>query len=148
MSNDIRLRTRLGTALLALALALGPAHRAAAGESLAPLAGKTLSAVAFVMHRGGVPSELSRFVFQAYLRAGGSALVRVWEPQQDAYTQPREGSWNLSGSTLCVDLRVRPGRLCADVHIWGPRIAGIGVSPYVMLDGDLSAGNAIAGARR
>jgi hypothetical protein len=121
---------------------------ASAGETGAALTGKTLNAVAYVMRREGVPSELSRFMFQAYLRAGGGALVRVWEPQRDAYTRPREGRWTLAGSTLCLDLRAGPGRVCADIHIWGPRLAGIGVSPYVMLDGDLSPGNVIAAGRR
>jgi hypothetical protein len=42
-------------------------------------------------------------------------------------------------------LPARP--LCAKVHIWGPRIAGIGTQPYAMLDGDIRPGNAITGAR-
>jgi len=148
MPHAVPPRMRSWAALFALAMAVGPAPRASAGEAIATLAGKTLSAVAFVMRRQGVPSELHRFMFQAYLRAGGGALVRVWEPRRDAYTRPREGRWALSGSTLCLDLRAGPGRVCADIHIWGPRIAGIGVRPYVMLDGDLSSGNEIAAGRR
>lgn len=148
MPHAVPPRIRSWATLFALAIAAGPAPRASAGEAIATLAGKTLSAVTFVMRRQGVPSELHRFMFQAYLRAGGSALVRVWEPQRDAYTRPREGRWALSGSTLCLDLRAGPGRVCADIHIWGPRIAGIGVNPYVMLDGDLSSGNEIAAEHR
>jgi hypothetical protein len=34
------------------------------------------------------------------------------------------------------------------VHVWGPRIAGVGVQPsYAMLDGDLKPGNVIGGRR-
>jgi len=148
MPHALQPRMRSWATLFALTMVVGPAPRASAGEAVATLAGKTLSAVTFVMRRQGVPSELRRFMFQAYLRAGGGALVRVWEPRRDAYTRPREGTWALSGSTLCLDLHAGPGRVCADIHIWGPRIAGIGVSPYVMLDGDLSSGNEIATGRR
>jgi hypothetical protein len=37
--------------------------------------------------------------------------------------------------------------MCADVHVWGPRIAGVGAQPYAMLDGDLKPGNVIGGRR-
>jgi hypothetical protein len=35
--------------------------------------------------------------------------------------------------------------MCAVVHVWGPRIAGIGTQPYAMLDGDLQPGNVVGG---
>jgi hypothetical protein len=114
------------------------------------LAGNTLSAVAWVprsaANSGG--GALIRFMLQAYLRQDGSALVRIWDTTRNAYTRPAERSWTLSGSKLCLDLPVPgPGRICAEVHSWGPRIAGIGTAPYVMLDGDLKPGNVLIGKR-
>jgi hypothetical protein len=117
--------------------------------SAAQLAGNTLSAVAFVPRTAGMPGggELARIMLQAYLGPGGRALVRAWDPNQDAYTAPAERRWSLSGSTFCLDLPFNgANRVCADIHIWGPRIAGIGAKPYAMLDGDLQPGNAL-GAR-
>jgi hypothetical protein len=114
------------------------------------LAGNTLSAVAFVprtaeMQGGG---ELARIMLQAYLSADGRALVRAWDPSRDAYTPPAERRWSLSGSTFCLDLPVNgANRLCADIHIWGPRIAGVGAKPYAMLDGDLHPGNTLGAGR-
>jgi hypothetical protein len=113
------------------------------------LDGSTLSAVIYVPHPPGFPGggELSRFMFQAYLRADGSAMARVWDEARDSYTEIAERRWTLDGSKLCVDLsRLGPGPVCADVHVWGPRIAGINVKPYAMLDGDLTPGDAL-GAR-
>jgi hypothetical protein len=61
---------------------------------------------------------------------------------------PAEQRWSLSGSTFCVEVPLAgPQPICADIHIWGPRIAGTGVKPYAMLDGDLQPGNAIGGGR-
>ena len=114
------------------------------------LAGKTLSAVTWVPRPAAASGGggLSRFMLQAYLRQDGSALIRVWDPARGAYTRPAERNWTLSGSRLCLDLPdPGPGRICAEVHSWGPRITGIGTAPYVMLDGDLKPGNAVLGTR-
>ena len=126
--------------------------RISAGESppvplAGRLAGSTLSAVAYVPWRPGLPGggELARLMLQAYLRPDGGAVVRVWDPNRDAYTPPAERRWSLSGDKLCIDLQTGP--LCAAVHVWGPRIAGLGTRPYAMLDGDLQPGNAISGSR-
>jgi hypothetical protein len=112
------------------------------------LAGNTLSAVIYVQR--SVPasgaSALNRFMLQAYLRRDGSALVRVWDAAHDSYSRPIERKWDLSGNTLCLDVvGVGPGKICAIVHVWGPRIAGVGTTPYVLLEGDLKPGNAILG---
>jgi hypothetical protein len=114
------------------------------------LAGNTLSAVTWVPRSAAAPGggALSRFMLQAYLRPDGSALIRVWDAARNAYTRPAERYWTLSGSKLCLDLPPPgPGGICADVHSWGPRIAGFATAPYVMLNGDLKRGNALIGAR-
>jgi hypothetical protein len=108
------------------------------------LAGNTLSAVVYVQRFAPASgrSALARFPLQAYLRQDGSASVRVWIAARDAYTATAERNWTLSGDTLCLDTpELGPAKICASVHIWGPRIAGIGTDPYVMLDGDLRPGN-------
>jgi hypothetical protein len=140
-------------ALITVALAVF-GHAAGAAESPAPLAsqlvGNTLSAVAYVPHAPGLPGggQLSRIMLQAYLRADGRALVRAWDPTRDAYTAPAERRWSLLGSKFCIDLPIGPpSPVCADIHIWGPRIAGVGVQPYAMLDGDLQPGNALGAVR-
>jgi hypothetical protein len=156
--------TRFGgvlMALLAVGLSIGAARADGpmpatiapeAGASMplgSVLDGSTLSAVIYVPHPQGFPGggELSRFMFQAYLRADGSAMTRVWDEERDSYTAIAERRWTLDGSKLCVDLsRLGPGPVCADVHVFGPRIAGINVQPYAMLDGDLTPGDAL-GAR-
>jgi hypothetical protein len=126
---------------------------AAAGDGspmLTSLAGNTLSAVTWVPRSAATPGggALSRFMLQAYLRQDGTAMIRVWDAVRNAYTKPVERYWTLSGSKLCLDLPPPgPGGICADVHSWGPRIAGFGTAPYVMLDGDLKRGNALVGAR-
>ena len=128
--------------LLLILPAIVMAHAASAADSLSPaFSGKTLSAIAYVERRQAArgSSGLTRLMFQAYLETGGGTLVRVWDPLRNAYTPPGRGSWSLNGSRLCLD-RIAAGRLCADIHIWGPRIAGVGIDPYVMLDGDLEAG--------
>jgi hypothetical protein len=116
----------------------------------AQLIGKTLNAVAFVARQPGMPGggQLARLMLQAYLAPGGHALVRVWDGARDAYSPPASLHWSLSGSTLCVDLPIRGANpVCADVHIWGPRIAGVGAKPYAMLDGDLQPGNTLGHGR-
>jgi hypothetical protein len=139
--------------LVAVALAVF-GHAAGAAESPAPLAsqlaGNTLSAVAYVPHAPGLPGggQLSRIMLQAYLRADGRALVRAWDPVHDSYTAPAERRWSLTGAKFCIDLPIGPPNpVCADIHIWGPRIAGVGVQPYAMLDGDLQPGNAMGAVR-
>lgn len=135
---------------LTLVIVNGSGDRAAAEEIGRSLVGNTLSAVAYVARSPSRtnPSDLARFMFQAYLQGDGHALVRVWDTGRAAYTTPSLRRWSVAGSRLCLDLPARePGPICADVHIWGPRIAGIGVEPYVMLDGDLEAGNSISVAR-
>lgn len=114
------------------------------------LTGNTLSAVAFVPRKAGMPGggELARIMLQAYLGAGGRALVRAWDPSRDSYTAPAALHWSLSGSTFCLDLPIKGANpICADVHIWGPRIAGVGAKPYAMLDGDLQPGNMLGASR-
>ena len=114
------------------------------------LIGNTLSAVAFVPRMPGMPGggELARIMLQAYLGADGRALVRAWDATRDAYTVPAERHWSLTGSTFCIDVPLAGGhQICADIHIWGPRVAGVGVKPYAMLDGDLRPGNALGATR-
>jgi hypothetical protein len=144
---------RFCTVLVALfSVAIGGGVWAADAPVVSPrqLAGNTLSAVAFVARTPGMPGggELARVVIQAYLRPDGTALVRAWDTARNAYTVPAERRWSLSGSTFCLDSPVSgANRLCADIHIWGPRIAGVGAQPYAMLDGDLQPGNALGAGR-
>ena len=144
---------RTGKSLIALWLAAAAGNAAAAEPPLvtaSQLTGNTLSAVVFVARSPNVPGggELARIMIQAYLTADGLALVRAWDARRDAYTEPAERRWSLSGSTFCLDVPLAALQpVCADIHIWGPRIAGIGVKPYVMLDGDLQSGNAIGSGR-
>jgi hypothetical protein len=143
----------VASALLAALATL--VSREAAADGAAPLsarlAGNTLSAVAFVPRAdassGG--GSLLRLMFQAYLRPDGGAQLRVWDTVRNAYTAIEERRWSVSGSTLCIGVpRIGiEGALCTDVHIWGPRIAGTGVSGFAMLDGDLKPGNSLLAAR-
>ena len=116
----------------------------------ARLAGNTMSVVAFVPRRPGAPGggELTRLLVQAYFASDGRALVRVWDPWHNAYTVPADRKWSLNGTKLCLEVPA-PGNgpMCADVHVWGPRIAGVGTNPYAMIDGDLKPGNVIGGRR-
>ncbi len=144
------MRHAVAAAAALLSLVAGGAARAAepaAAPLAASLVGHTLSAVTYVPRRPGMPggSELSRIVLQAYLDPNGGALVRVWDAARDRYSPAEWRRWSLSGSVLCIDTPY--GRTCADVHVWGPRIAGVGTHPYAMLDGDLQPGNAIAANR-
>lgn len=138
-------------AICAVVLALVLGERAWAAEAAAPLAarlaGNTLSAVTFLPRKAGMPGggELARVMIQAYLRPDGGAVVRVWDPSRGSYTVPAERRWTLSGTRLCIDSPY--GWICADVHTWGPRIAGVSSHPYAMLDGDLKPGNTIGGTR-
>jgi hypothetical protein len=132
----------------------GLATVAAAQESNAPLAGQlggnTVNAVIFVP-RGttGGKGALNRLMFQAFLRQNGSALVRVWDTARDSYTAPVERKWHAEGTTFCLDIPMSEiaGEACADVHIWGPRIAGTGTGRFFMLDGDIQSGNALIAAQ-
>jgi hypothetical protein len=138
------------TVFALLTVAAGSAS-AAESVSAVPVgvAGHTLNAVAYVFappgsHRG----NLDRLMLQAYFGPGGRALVRVWDEARGAYTPVAERPWSLQGSTLCVGLPAGgPPKMCADVHVWGPRIAGAGAQPYVQLNGDLQPGNTIGGRR-
>ncbi len=143
------MKQAIGVFLVLLSFAIG--DRLWAADPTPPLAsrlaGSTLSAVTYMPKKPGMPGggELARVIMQAYLRADGGAVVRVWDPSRNAYTAAVERRWSLSGSRLCIDLP--SGTICADVHVWGPRIAGIGTNPYAMLDGDLRSGNAITATR-
>ncbi len=142
----------LGLMLCVASAVPGTFARAANGPPTAAdvLAGNTLSVVTWVPRPATAPGGggLSRFMLQAYLRQDGSALIRVWDTARNAYSRPVERNWSLSGSRLCLDVpNPGPGRICAEVHSWGQRIAGIGTAPYVMLDGDLKPGNALLGTR-
>jgi len=111
----------------------------------AQLAGKTLSAVVFVPRPPGATGggALQRIMLQAYLAADGGAVVRQWAPERNSYSAPAQTHWSLTDNRLCLDLTA--GKMCAVVHVWGPRIAGIGTQPYAMLDGDLQPGNVVGG---
>jgi hypothetical protein len=147
-------RTANILAALFLALAINSTRAAEPpGVTANQLVGNTLSVVAFVPRPPNMPGangptggELLRVMVQAYLGPGGRALVRAWDASRGAYTVPTERHWSLTGSTFCVDVPlVGTEPICADIHIWGPRIAGVGAKPYAMLDGDLQPGNTIGG---
>ena len=138
-----------------VALWFGAATTAVSAAEPPPVAanqliGNTLNAVAFVQRTAGLPGggELARIMLQAYLGPDGRALVRAWDPGRDAYTAPAERRWSLSGATFCLGLPIGGSQpVCADIHIWGPRIAGVGVKPYAMLDGDLQPGDTLGASR-
>jgi hypothetical protein len=156
--GDMRMNTRcdpasVGVCAVALAVALGSAGACAKGANGSQrledlLAGNTLSAVIWAprpaaMSTGGA---LTRFMLQAYLRQDGTASVRVWDAARNAYTTTAERNWTGTGDKFCLDLpNPAPARICVEVHTWGPRIAGVGTAPYVMLDGDVRPGNTIRG---
>jgi len=140
---------------IAVSLLLGASLGASAQQAAPPLAevltGKTLSAVLFLPHEtGGGGGSLDRVMFQAYLRPDGSALVRRWQPAQNAYSPVGERRWSVTGNRLCLDFppNERVPHLCVEIHVWGPRIAGNTTGPgqFAMLDGDIEPGNSIAGA--
>ena len=131
---------------VAVLWALAGADPVRAEDALArQLVGETLSAVVYASASPGAVSgkSLRRVVLQAYLEPDGRALSREWDSSRDRYSVPAPARWTLAADRLCIDLRT--GALCANVHVWGPRIAGIGVQPYTMLDGDLRPGNTITG---
>jgi len=145
LAGYVLLAIRLSSSLI-----ITPAVAAGMDSGPPMLAGNTLSAVAWVPRAAGASGggNLSRLMLQAYLRPDWSALIRVWDAARNAYTQPAERKWTLAGNRLCPDLpSPGPFRICADIHTWGPRIAGIGTAPYVMLDGDLKPGNVMLGNR-
>ena len=141
---------RAAAALMLLSL-VGPGPAAAADplpgqpSLAAQLGGKTLSAVAYIKSPPGAAGGLQRLMLQAYLAPDGSSLVRQWASARNSYSPPLRTRWSLSDDVLCIGLSSGP--LCAKVHVWGPRIAGLGTRPYAMLDGDLQPGNAIGRAR-
>jgi hypothetical protein len=143
--------------VLTAAVAMAGA-RAAGPPPVQPgqLAGNTLSAVAYMPRPPGVTGggALQRIMLQAYLAGDGSTLVRQWLPDRNAYSTPARTNWSLSDNRLCIGLppvsagAAARGPLCAVVHIWWPRIEGIGTQPYAMLNGDLRPGNSITRAPR
>ena len=150
--NLAGMRAWAGLVALSTLSAGGPACAADLAPSLAAqLGGKTLSAVAYVPRPPGTGSgTLERIMLQAFLASDGRTLVRQWVGSRNRYSAPAATRWSVSDNTLCIDVPATdlPGRkLCANVHVWGPRIAGIGTRPYAMLDGDIRPGNAIIGAR-
>ncbi|MBV9826753.1 MAG: hypothetical protein JO001_13925 [Alphaproteobacteria bacterium] len=134
-----------------VAFAAGPPPGGPPAVDPGQLAGNTLSAVAFVPHSPGDPGggELQRIMLQAYLAPNGGAVVRRWMPERNSYSVPVRAHWSLEDSKLCIDSVTAAGTapLCATVHVWWPRIAGIGTQPYAMLDGDLQRGDIITGNR-
>ncbi len=142
--------TRTVLALMA-ALLLAPVARAQDADQLsARLPGNTVSAVMFLPHEGQVGEALDRVMFQAYLRPDGSALMRRWDSAHDAYTEPANGRWRITGDTLCLAFPDLPGpEICVETHVWGPRIAGNTAGPgrFALLDGNVEPGNSLAAAR-
>jgi hypothetical protein len=134
-----------------LIVALGAAHAQQAAPSLeADLANNTLAADMFLPHeRGG--NSLERVMFQAYLRADHTALVRRWDAQHNVYTAPAASHWHVDGSNLCMNFPGLDdaGDICIEVHVWGPRIAGntAGSGPFALLDGNIEPGNSLIATR-
>ena len=112
------------------------------------LANKTLSAVVYAANSPGPVGgrSLQRFMLQVYLEPDGHAVFRQWDATHDAYTRPAPATWSVSAEQLCFALPTR--KFCINAHIWGPRISGIGVGPYAMLDGDLQPGDAVDAGHR
>jgi hypothetical protein len=114
------------------------------------LPGNTVSAVLFLPHEGQTGEALDRVMFQAYLRPGGGALMRRWDGSRDAYTEAAEGTWRVSGDTLCLSFPDMAGpEICVETHVWGPRIAGNTAGPgrFALLDGNIEPGNSLVAAR-
>jgi hypothetical protein len=134
-----------------VAIAFGTAHAQQTAPSLeSQLADNTLAADMFLPHERGANS-LERVMFQAYLRADHTALIRRWDAQHDSYTTPAEAHWSVNGSNLCMNFPGldEAGNICIEVHVWGPRIAGntSGSGPFVLLDGNIEPGNSLVAAR-
>jgi hypothetical protein len=116
----------------------------------ARLPGNTVSGVMFLPSEGKTKEQLDRVVFQAFLEPGGSALMRRWDGARDAYTAPANGSWHISGDTLCLAFPDLPGpEICVVAHTWGPRIAGNGPGSgrFALLDGKIEPGNSFVAER-
>jgi len=109
------------------------------------ITGNTLSAVIFLPPGSGTGStRLQRIFLQAHLRSDGHALMRVWQPDRNAYSAVEERVWRVRDDVLCLDIpRQASAALCFNAHVWGPRIAGTGTRPYALLDGDIAAGNTL-----
>lgn len=149
-------RTFRSAILAAPALWLGLSVGAMAQQAAAPpladaLTGNTLSAVLFLPHKAAGGGSLDRVVFQAYLRPDGSALMRRWQPAQNAYSPVAERRWSMTGDQLCLDFppNERVPRTCVQIYVWGPRVAGnsTATGQFAMLDGDIEPGNSIAAPR-
>lgn len=134
----------LGASLAILASAALRAQEA----PLPQLVDTTLSAVVYMSTTPGPVSDrsLHRIVLQAYLAADGRALFRRWMGSRDSYSAPTAARWSLDGDRLCLDASTLA--FCVRVHAWGPRIAGVGIHPYAMLDGDLERGNTVTTGSR
>jgi hypothetical protein len=116
----------------------------------ARLPGNTVSGVMFLPYEGKTKEQLDRMMFQAFLRPGGGALMRRWDGARDAYTAPADGTWRISGDTLCLTFPDLPGpEICVEAHTWGPRIAGNAAGPgrFALLDGKIEPGNSLVAAR-
>ena len=142
-------------ALLTVALLLGAAAPTAAAnvdalDAAKDFADKTLSGIAYIPQptpqpgTDGTPS-LKTVMFQAYLRADGSALVRAWDPAANRYTPTDTRPWRGEGTTLCLTVPAfsLPDALCVSLHAWGPVFAGTGVNHNAMIKGDVQAGSAL-----
>lgn len=149
-------RRGVAAALAIVAALIAPASHGAgipdaAASISAALVGNTLSGVLFLPHEAAKGETLDRVVFQAYLRPDGSALMRRWEPAHNAYTAVAEQRWSVAGNTLCLDFSLSADvpRLCVEVHVWGPRIAGntTGAGRFAMLDANVEPGNTLIAAR-
>ena len=138
-STLLRILTAAGVVFAMLATAVAHAQEA----PLPQLVDRTLSAVVYLSTAPGPVSDrsLRRIMLQAYLAPDGRALLRQWIGTRDSYSAPAPARWSLDGDRLCLDAASLA--FCARVHAWGPRIAGIGIHPYAMLDGDLEPGNAV-----
>lgn len=128
-----------GATLVAMAITAPRAQDAPAPR----LVNTTLSAVVYMSTVPGPVSDhsLRRVVLQAYLAPEGRALFRQWMGSRDSYSAPAPARWSLASDRLCLEAATLA--FCVRVHAWGPRIAGIGLHPYAMLDGDLEPGDAI-----
>src|SRR5690242_8162642 len=91
-------------AVLVMLGAGSPTCAADAAPSLAAqLAGKTLSAVAYVPRPPGAGGgNLQRIMLQAYLAADGKTLVRQWIASRNRYSAPVATRWSLTDSRLCI----------------------------------------------
>ena len=74
------------------------------------LTGNTLTAVAFIPidpprpALGGGMTSFERLMFEAYLRDGGNAELRWYDPRTARYTAARTERWSIDGDRLCLAL--------------------------------------------